>query len=300
LVENGLRTDLAYSVEIVAATAGPLPTSSGLRLVAERRFRDVRGGVDTLLVAGGRGARTAAKDASLLAWLRRMAPRVRRMGSVCTGTFVLAAAGLLDGHRATTHWAWCDTLAAGHPRITVEPDPIFIRDGRTYTSAGVTAGMDLALALVEEDFGRRVALQVARQLVLFLRRPGGQSQFSTQLAVQTSDREPLRDLQPWIADHLTADLSVSALADRAAMSARHFARLFASELGTTPARFVELQRVEAARRRLEESNDGVDAIASTCGFSGAEVMRRAFLRTLRVSPSDYRSRFRSSLQRKGA
>jgi transcriptional regulator GlxA family with amidase domain len=300
LVEAGLRSDLAYSVEIVAAVAGPIPTSSGLKLVAERRFRDVRERVDTLLVAGGRGSRTAAQDAHLRAWLRRMAPRVRRLGSVCTGSFILAAAGLLDGKRATTHWAWCDALSQLHPRIRVDADPIFVRDGQVFTSAGVTAGMDLALALVEEDFGRQVALDVARQLVLFLRRPGGQSQFSNQLAIQVADREPLRELQEWIADHLSADLSVSALADRVAMSPRHFARVFAAELNMTPARFVEVQRVEAARRRLEESSDGVDAIAATCGFGSAEVMRRAFLRTVRVSPTDYRSRFRSSLQRRGA
>jgi transcriptional regulator GlxA family with amidase domain len=300
LVERGRRRDLAYSVEIVAATAGPIETSSGIKIVADRRFQDVRNDVDTLLVAGGRGARPAAQDRALLAWLSRMASRVRRLGSVCTGTFILAAAGLLDGKRATTHWAWCDTLAAMHPRVRVESDPIFVRDGRVYTSAGVTSGMDLALALVEEDFGRHVALGVARQLVMFLQRPGGQSQFSSQLAVQTADREPLRDLVEWIADHLTDDLSVAALAERVAMSPRHFARVFAAELNMTPARFVEAQRVEAARRRLEESNDGVERVAATCGFGGAEVMRRAFVRTLRVSPSDYRSRFRSSLQKKGA
>ena len=300
LVERGLRRDLAYSVEIVAATAGPIETSSGIKIVADRRFRDVRYRVDTLLVAGGRGSRAAAQDAGLRAWLARMAPRVRRIGSVCTGTFVLAAAGLLDGKRATTHWASCEALSELHPRVTVESDPIFVRDGRIYTSAGVTAGMDLALALVEEDFGRHVALGVARQLVMFLRRPGGQSQFSSQLAVQIADREPLRELVEWIADHLASDLSVSALAERVAMSPRHFARVFAAELHMTPARFVELQRVELARRRLEESSDGVDLVAATCGFGGAEVMRRAFLRTIRVSPTDYRSRFRSSLQKKGA
>ena len=300
LVERGTRPDLAYTVEIVAATAGPIPTSSGVKIVADRRFRDLRGTIDTLLVAGGRGARAAAQDAALRAWLMRMAPRVRRLGSVCTGTFVLAAAGLLDDKRATTHWGSCEALSTLHPRVRVDKDPIFVRDGHVYTSAGVTAGMDLALAMVEEDLGRRVALEVARQLVLFLHRPGGQSQFSSQLAIQAADREPLRELQQWIADHLSADLSVPALAQRVAMSPRHFARVFAAELKMTPARFVESQRVEAARRRLEESNDGVDTVAATCGFGGAEGMRRAFLRTVRVSPTDYRSRFRSSLQKKGA
>jgi transcriptional regulator GlxA family with amidase domain len=269
----------------------------------------VRTHVDTLLVAGGRGARRAAQDPALLSWLTRIAPRVRRLGSVCTGSFILAAAGLLDGKRATTHWASCETLATMHPRVHVEPDPIFVRDGRLCTSAGVTAGMDLALSLVEEDFGRQVALGVARQLVMFLQRPGGQSQFSSQLSTQAADREPLRELVEWIADHLTEDLSVASLAERAAMSPRHFARVFASELNMTPARFVELQRVEAARRRLEESSDALERVAATCGFGGAEVMRRAFVRSIRVSPSDYRSRFRSSrrhdgrwlaLQKKGA
>jgi transcriptional regulator GlxA family with amidase domain len=299
LVERGLRRDLAYTVEIVAATAGPVETSSGIKIVADRRFHDVRTHVDTLLVAGGRGARRAAQDPALLSWLTRIAPRVRRLGSVCTGTFILAAAGLLDGKRATTHWASCETLATLHPRVHVEPDPIFVRDGRLCTSAGVTAGMDLALSLVEEDFGRQVALGVARQLVMFLQRPGGQSQFSSQLSIQAADREPLRELVEWIPDHLTEDLSVAELAERAAMSPRHFARVFASELNMTPARFVELQRVEAARRRLEESSDGLERVAATCGFGGAEVMRRAFVRSIRVSPSDYRSRFRSSRRHDG-
>lgn len=300
LVERGLRRDLAYSVEIVAPTAGPIDTSSGIAIVANRAYRDVRSHVDTLLVAGGRGSRPASQDRALCAWLARMAPRVRRFGSVCTGTFILAAAGLLDGKRATTHWASCDALAKMYPRVRVESDPIFVRDGRIYTSAGVTAGMDLALSLVEEDFGRHLALGVARQLVMFLQRPGGQSQFSGQLAIQTADREPLRELVDWIADHLADDLSVSALAERVALSPRHFARVFTAEMHLTPARFVEVQRVEAARRRLEESSDGVERIAATCGFGGAEVMRRAFLRTVRVTPTDYRHRFRSSLQKKGA
>jgi transcriptional regulator GlxA family with amidase domain len=224
-----------------------------------------------------------------------MAPRVRRLGSVCSGAFLLAEAGLLDGRRATTHWGWCKVLAERHPAVRVDPDPIFVRDGNVYTSAGVTAGMDLALALVEEDHGRALALQVARQLVLFLRRPGGQSQFSAQLAVQSADREPLRDLQAWIAEHPGLDLSVPSLARRVAMSPRNFARVFARELGTTPARFVERVRVEAARRRLEESAHGVDMVAAECGFGTAESMRRAFLRTLHVPPSAYRSRFRTTL-----
>ncbi|HVO25946.1 MAG TPA: GlxA family transcriptional regulator [Candidatus Margulisiibacteriota bacterium] len=294
LCEHGRRATPAYTTELLATTSGTITASSGLRLGVDRRLREVRGRIDTLLVAGGSGARAAMQDALLLRWLRSMAPRVRRLGSVCTGAFVLAEAGLLDGRRATTHWRACAALARGYPQISVDPDPIFVRDGNLYTSAGVTAGMDLALALVEEDHGREVALQVARELVLFLRRPGGQSQFSTQLAVQAADREPLRELQAWIADHLDMDLSVPALAGRVAMSPRNFARVFTREVGVTPARFVEMARIEAVRRRLEESAHGVDAIAAQCGFGTAESMRRAFVRHLRVPPSAYRHRFTST------
>jgi transcriptional regulator GlxA family with amidase domain len=291
LVDSGRRQDLAYRVEVAGPQRGPIETSSGVKLVADLAYSEVRSGVDTLLVAGGRGAHAASRDTALLACLRRAAPRVRRLGSVCTGTFVLAAAGLLDGRKATTHWAWCDDLARRHAKVAVDPDPIFVRDGHIYTSAGVTTGMDLALAMVEEDHGHDVALEVARQLVLFMRRPGGQSQFSAQLSVQSADREPLRDLQRWMADHLADDLTVTALAERVGMSPRNFARVFAAEVGTTPARFVERLRVETGRRRLEESNDGVDAVAAACGFGSAEAMRRAFKRTVRVTPSAYRAGF---------
>jgi transcriptional regulator GlxA family with amidase domain len=218
---------------------------------------------------------------------------VRRLAAVCTGTFLLAEAGLLDGRRATTHWRACEQLARRYPTITVERDPIFVRDGNVHTSAGVTAGMDLALALVEADHGRALALRVARELVMFLQRPGGQSQFSTQLAVQTADREPLRELQARIADHLADDLSVPALAAQVAMSERNFARMFTREVGLTPARFVERARVEGARRRLEESADSTDMVAAQSGFASAEVMRRSFVRLLGVPPSAYRGRFRS-------
>jgi len=285
----------AYDLALIARQAGPLTTSSGLQLVATHSTRNAWKEFDTLLVAGGPGADDASSDVPLVTWLRGAAARVRRLGSVCTGAMILAAAGLLDGKRATTHWASCSRLAERYPKIKVETDPIFVRDGRVYTSAGVTAGMDLALALVEQDFGREVAAGIARRLVLFLRRPGGQSQFSTQLAVQAADREPMRDLQTWIADHVGADLSIPVLADRVAMSPRHFARVFRREVGLPPAGFVERTRVEAARRRLEESADSVAQIADTCGFGTAESMRRAFLKAIAVAPSDYRSRFRSAL-----
>jgi transcriptional regulator GlxA family with amidase domain len=292
LIDQGRRREPAYTVELLGARRGPVRCSSGLELVVCRSFLEVRSGIDTLLVAGGIGAPHALGDRALMRWLRRIAPRVRRLGSVCTGAFLLAEAGLLDGRRATTHWRSCRELAERYPRVTVDPDPIFVRDGRVYTSAGVTAGMDLALALVEEDHGREVALGVARQLVMFLKRPGGQSQFSVPLMAQAADRRPLSELLTWIGEHPGADLSVTALARRAAMSARNFARVFTREVGMTPARFVERARVEAARRHLEESSVGVEVIATESGFNSAEIMRRAFLRTVRVNPVDYRHRFR--------
>jgi transcriptional regulator GlxA family with amidase domain len=251
----------------------------------------VRGAIDTLVVAGGVGTARALGDRGLIAFVRSAAARARRVASVCTGAFVLAEAGLLDGRRATTHWSACAQLAARYPKVSVDPDPIFVRDGRIWSSAGVTAGMDLALALVEQDHGRDVALGVARELVLFLKRPGGQAQFSAQLQAQLAERAPLRDLQAWMADHPGADLSVEALARRVAMSPRHFARVFKQETGATPARAALAARVEAARRRLEDGADGLEGVADACGFGSAEVMRRAFLRTLRVGPAVYRRRF---------
>lgn len=288
---HGRSAAPAYTIEILAAHPGPVTMSSGLRLVADRAYGAVTGGIDTLVVSGG-DVRAAATDAALLAWLRRLAPRVRRLASVCTGAFILAEAGLLNGRRATTHWAYAERLARRYPRITVEPDAIFVRAGRVYTSAGVTAGMDLALALVEEDLGHSVALEVARRLVLFLKRPGGQSQFSSQLAAQMAPAGLLKDLPEWIVAHLDADLSVEALAARAAMSPRNFARVFRKALGVTPAKFVERARVEHARRQLEDSPLTIDAVANDCGFGSAERMRRTFRRHLRVVPHDYRRRFK--------
>ncbi len=292
--ERGMAGGPAYTVEVVARTKGPLATSSGVEIVASRALRDVRGGVDTLIVAGGVGTQAAVRDAALVDWIRRTGPRARRLASVCTGTFLLAEAGLLDGRRAVTHWRSCEQLARRYPRVRVEPDPIFIADGGVYTSAGVCAGMDLALALVEEDLGREIALAVAQRLVVFLKRPGGQSQFSAQLQAQQAEREPLQELQAWIVANPEADLSVEALAARIGMSPRNFARVFTREIGTTPARYVEQARIEAARRRLEESDAPIERVAGECGFGTAETMRRAFQRSLRVSPADYRGRFRST------
>ena len=279
----------AYTIEVVAPGGAPIPTDSGYAIAPAGALEAVRGPIDTLLVAGGAGARHAS--AETVARVRRLAARADRVASVCTGAYVLAAAGLLDGRRATTHWSWCDDLQRRHPAVTVERDPIFVVDGPVRTSAGVTAGMDLALALVEEDLGPRVALEVARWLVVFVKRPGGQAQFSAQLAAQAADRAPLRDLQAWMADHLDADLSVPALAGRACMSERHFARAFKAETGMTPAAHVEALRVERARLALEAGAMPIDAVARRCGFGTVETLRRAFARRLGVSPSAYRSRF---------
>ena len=288
-----------YATEIVAGER-EIRSSSGLRLRPDRSPASCRGSIDTLIVVGGEGIPAALDDPGLVRWIARAAQRSRRVASVCNGAFLLARAGLLHGRRATTHWAACATLAAQHPEIEVEPDAIFVRDGDVYTSAGVTAGMDLSLALVEEDLGRRAALEVARWLVLFLKRPGGQSQFSAQLSAQVAERRPLRDLQAWMADNLDADLSVPALAERACMSPRNFARAFRREVGSTPAAYVEATRVEAARMALDETGEPVDAIARRCGFGTVETMRRAFHRRLGVGPSGYRDRFRALAERPAA
>lgn len=280
----------AYEVEVVAERAGPVVMSSGIEVVAARGWRDLRR-ADTLLVAGGVGYEPQLHNGPLLAWLRRQPARVQRLGSICTGALILGRAGLLDGGSATTHWAYCEQLAEDCPDTAVEADAIYVRHGKLYTSAGVTAGMDLALALVEDDWGRSVALAVAQQLVLFLKRPGGQSQFSAYLSAQGTGTERFRDLQTWILEHLDEDLSVPSLAERMAMSERHFARAFAAEVGQTPARFVRHARLEAARRMLEESNHHVDQVALRCGYGSEETMRRAFQKSLRVTPGDYRARF---------
>lgn len=285
-------TDRAPRLVTASKDAGPVRTDSGLTLLPHTRLDEV-GTVDTLVVPGGPGTRVP--DPELVSWVAERAPHVRRVTSVCTGAFVLAEAGLLDGRRATTHWRHCETLARRFPEVTVDPEPIFVRDGPVTTSAGVTAGIDLALALVEDDLGHETALLIARHLVMFLRRPAGQAQFSTQLATQTAIRPPLRDLQHWIVDNPAADLSVEALAERAGFSPRQFARLFTEEVGTPPGRYVDRVRLETARRLLEEGgDDGVTAIARVSGYGTYETMRRAFVRALDCTPTAYRSRFRST------
>jgi transcriptional regulator GlxA family with amidase domain len=286
--ERTPRAPRAYHVELLAARPGPVRMNSGLRLVADRAYGNVQSGIDTLVVSGGDVA-AAARDVVLRRWLVGMAGRVRRLASVCSGSFILAEAGLLDGRRATTHWAGVSLMTRRYPRITVEPDAIFVRDGTVYTSAGVTAGIDLALALVEEDLGRGLALAVARELVVFLKRPGGQAQFSATLALQQGDARFER-LHAWIADNLSRDLSVASLADVAGMSERSFVRHYRQATGRTPARAVEQVRVEAARHLLERGRP-VKRVAAHCGYGSEETMRRSFLRLLGATPQAYRERF---------
>src|SRR5438046_3254448 len=282
-----------YSIEIV--TTSPhrsFVTNCDVRIMAHKTFRKLRGNIDTLLVAGGSAIENDEISAEVVRWLKTIAGRIRRIGSVCTGAMLLARAGLLDGRRVTTHWNWCEILIRRAPGARVDPNPIFVRDKHVYTSAGVTAGMDLALALVEEDHGSRLALQVARNLVLYLRRPGGQSQFSAALSLQLTDRKPLRELESWVLDNLNKPVTVPLLAQRVAMSPRNFARVFTNEMKTTPAKFVECLRVEAARRRLEESQNSMETIAAECGFGSVNSMRNVFQRTLKIAPGQYRRHFR--------
>jgi transcriptional regulator GlxA family with amidase domain len=292
LIEQSGRRERGYEIKLLSVDGRPLETSSGLTVTPHTSLAAAPEEIDTLIVAGGYGRRQAATDSTLLDWIAGRSVTARRTASVCTGAFLLAAAGVLDGRRATTHWASAGELAARYPAVDVDPEPIFLRDGPIWTSAGVTAGMDLALALVEEDLDRDAALTIARHLVLFLRRPGSQSQFSATLSAQEPAREPLREIQRYVVENPAGDLSVEALADRACMSPRHFARAFAAESGVTPARYVEQVRLEAARRHLEDATEPIAAIASACGFGTAETMRRTFLRTLDVGPAEYRRRFR--------
>lgn len=269
-----------------------LQASNGIVLMANRCWKDCPSNIDTLLIAGAIDLKQVPRDPALLKWLQEMAPRVRRIGSICTGAFVLAAAGVLNGRNATTHWQDCRQLALEYPAIRVEPDRIYVKDENVYTSAGVTAGLDLALALVEEDLGREVAFAVAQTLVMFVRRTGGLNQFSALLKCQAAARQPLRDLLAWAAEHPGEDLSVEALAGRIHMSVRNFSRTFRRELDKTPARCIETLRVEAAGRMLEHHGARMDEVAKACGLGSGDSMRRSFLRVWGISPNEYRGRFK--------
>lgn len=280
---------LPYVVNVIAAQAEPVMTSAGLALVAEP-LPGAHTPCDTLVIAGGWGVYGAAEDPDLVAWVQDKARQSRRVTSVCTGAFLLAASGLLDGCRVATHWTRCEELARKYPSLQVEANPIFIQQGSVWTSAGVTAGIDLCLALVEEDLGRAVALEVARHLVVFLKRPGGQSQFSVTLSLQKGGSR-FSELHAWIAEHLHLDLNIPTLAAACGMSERSFVRHYRAETGQTPARAVELIRVETARRQLADSAVAIKRIAAQCGFGSEETMRRSFLRALSITPQLYRERF---------
>jgi transcriptional regulator GlxA family with amidase domain len=284
-----------YDCEVVAPRAGLVRSGSGLPVQASGGITEADpAGIDTLVVAGGHGVDQASLDSSLTGWIAKAAGGARRVASVCSGVFLLAAAGLLTRQRVTTHWAREGQLSREHPDLDVDCDPIFIRDGRIWTSAGVTAGMDLALALVEDDLGREVAHTVAQELVLFLRRPGSQSQFSVPLWSPQPRTGPIRAALSAIHSDPGAPHGVADLATHAGLSTRHLQRRFTAEVGTPPAAYVERVRIEAARRALAESDDPVEAIARRCGFGTAETLRRAFHRTAHVTPSDYRNRFRTA------
>jgi transcriptional regulator GlxA family with amidase domain len=295
LTGNGARPP--YRILVVSRAGGQVCTSAGLSLLTRPMGTSLgKAPIDTLIVPGGPGVHEALKDRRTVAWVRRRSSTARRVASVCTGAFLLAETGALSGRRATTHWKWCVRLQQAYPDIQVEHDPIFIREGRIWTSAGVTAGIDLALALIEEDLGRRLAMQVARQLVVFLHRPGGQSQFSAALEAQTAAADGnapnhFTPLHGWIAENLSGDLRVERLAEQAGMSPRTFARIYAATTGLTPARMVEKIRIEAVRRNLEETGMPIKQIAALCGFDQEDRLRRAFARQVGTTPAEYRQRF---------
>jgi transcriptional regulator GlxA family with amidase domain len=285
----------AYDLRYASAAGGPVRTSSGMTVQTESLAAVQHGRIDTLVVSGGSWIEETVRDNALIGAISESARSARRVCSVCSGAFLLAEAGLLDGRRAVTHWAMADEFRARYPRVQLAVDPIYVQDGKVWTSAGVTAGIDLSLALIRRDLGSEMAMRVAKQMVVFLQRPGGQAQFSAALLAQATAKkadDPLLGITAYVAANLDRDLSVSALAERAGMSPRTFARLFEGRAdGLTPAKLVEATRVEAATRSLSETRAPIKQIANQCGFGDEERMRRAFLRRLGVAPSAYRERF---------
>ena len=289
----GLGRTGGYDLTLVSADGGTVRAESGL-VLGTSALPPASERIDTLVLPGGSGAEAAARDDDLLTFIRHAAPRCRRVATVCSGAFLGAAAGLLQGRRVTTHWARARQLADAYPALSVDPDPIYIRDGKYWSSAGVTAGIDLALALVQEDLGVDVAQTVARWLVMFLHRPGGQTQFASPVWVPRAERSTIRAVQSLVEAAPGGDHRLPALAAAAAMSVRHFTRVFTAEVGEPPSRFVERTRLEAARRELEETSDTLDVVATRCGLGSAETLRRVFQRHLGVAPDAYRRRFRAT------
>jgi transcriptional regulator GlxA family with amidase domain len=285
----------ADGYDVTIGTPGPertLQTNRGFALTDAVPITEINGPIDTLVVAGGPGAETGVYDPLLVRWIGDATERSRRVASICTGAFLLGAAGLIDGKQVVTHWRFCDRLAREFPRAIVRPEPIFLKDETVYTSAGITAGIDLALALVEEDHGHEVALKIARFLVMFLVRPGDQAQFSHMLSHQAVTSKPLRELQVWMLENLREDLTVEKLADRLGMSPRHFTRVCLRETKMNPGQFVDRMRVEAAQQMLDSSNMGLKEIADICGFRSADAMRRTFSRVIGITAGEYMNRFR--------
>ena len=289
---NRLAGQVIYSIEVVTNAKRLEVDGEGglLTFLAQSHFQDVKGKVDSVLLVCGVATRTT-RDPVLFAWLKNTAASVRRLGAVCVGAFLLAEAGLLNGKRATTHWKFGVEMAKRYPRVNIETDPLWVKDGNIYTCAGISAGIDLALAWVEEDCGTALAHEAARELVLYLRRPGGQKQLSVSLTSQASEMKAIQELQIWIAEHVQRKLSVQILAERLSMSVRNFERVFTREVGTTPSQYVLHVRVETARRQLERTDKGFKQVAVTAGFGSADVMRRAFVRLLGITPRHYRSQF---------
>ena len=291
VLEQTGRSDLGYDIEVVASQKGHVTQWSGLTISADTPFDRLRGSVDTLLVSPMEFEDLLQGQEKFLAWVKRMSGRVRRIGSICFGTYILAEAGVLEGRRATTHWDLLDDFRERYPDVAVDVDPIYVKDGHVYTSAGATAGIDLVLALVEEDFGSETALRVAQLLVLFLKRPGSQSQFSVHLSARFPEDDAVAKLQTYISEHLDEDLRVDVLAERVGMSTRGFSRVFNREVGMAPGRYVEQCRLEVARQWLEDTQAPLSEIASRCGYGTADGMRLAFERNLGLSPRAYRQRF---------
>ena len=302
LLLQGVTKEPAYIIDILAEKPGVITTLMGLQIIATHGYSDMSDDIDTLIIAGGFvpagffpgvdvGNPSTFKNPVLMAWIRTMSTRVKRLASVCTGAFALAESGILNGRRATTHWDFCQRLMLDYPDVKVEPNQIFIQEGNIFTSGGITSGIDLALTMLEDDWGHDIALAVARYIVVFLKRPGGQSQFSNYLTAEAAHRPDFRELQTWIMAHPAEDLRVEVLASRVCMSPRNFARLFLAETGMTPAKYVEMARIDAARHYLQTSNLSIEMIAEKSGFFDPERMRRSFIRQLGVNPKNYRDRF---------
>lgn len=293
--EYAKRLDLAYQIEVVSTHSGPVYERRGFTIEAPIPYFKLRGPVDTLILQAADEGDSCLEDARFIAWVRKMTGRVRRMVSICTGSFILAQAGVLDGRRATTHWCAFDDFRRRFPNVTLDPDAIFVKDGHIYTSAGATSGMDLTVALVEEDFGTEFARRVAQGLVMFLRRPAYQTQFSVHVTTEPPQDDRMRQVTSYITEHLGDDLRIDTLAQRFNLSPRTFIRTFTRTVGLPPGRYIEQSRIERARQLLEDTGRPLSRIAEDCGFSSSDGLRVAFERNLGTSPRSYRDRFTSAV-----